>query len=113
MIHWQATEVEELAATIRAYGWQTTGVESEDGARAAKVVRADPPDVLVISLARLPSHGRRTAAYLRQVKATQALPIVFVGGTKAAVTNTREQMPDAVYARLEELSAALEALMSG
>jgi hypothetical protein len=112
VIHWQVTEVEELAATIRAYGWQTTGVESEDGARAAKAVRADPPDVLVISLARLPSHGRHTAAYLRQVKAIQALPIVFVGGTKEAVTKTREQVPDAVYVSLQGLSAALESLSS-
>jgi CheY-like chemotaxis protein len=45
-----------------------------------RVVRHDPPDAVVIDLARLPSHGREVAGILRQQTATHHLPIVFIEG---------------------------------
>jgi hypothetical protein len=36
------------------------------------------PDVLVVWLARLPSHGRATAGYVRSTAWGRAIPVVFV-----------------------------------
>lgn len=64
---------------------------------AYKKVKARPPDVLVVYLTRLPSHGRETAHMLRSVKATRDLPIIFVGGEGEALEKTKAKVPDAIY----------------
>src|SRR5688572_6503983 len=79
LFHWHAAEAEQLAAPLRAQGWQVD-VEAQDGARGSSAVKATLPDAVVIYLRRLPSHGRETAEALRSSKATRAVPIIFVDG---------------------------------
>ncbi|MBI2873336.1 MAG: hypothetical protein HYY00_09145 [Chloroflexi bacterium] len=106
LIHWKAAEADEYASALRSWGW-AVDFEAEDGARAGKLIKATPPDVVVIYLTRLPSHGRVTASYLRSSKATRHLPIVFVEGTGEAVEKTSAQVPDAVFTTSAELEKVL------
>ena len=106
LIHWNASEAEELARPLRASGWEVE-IEAEDGARACKAIRGNPPDAVVVYLTRLPSHGRDTADYLRSIKATRDVPIVFLDGKADAVEKTRAKVPDAVYTTSTELDKVL------
>ena len=111
LIHWKAAEAKAYAQALRDAGWQIAGIETEDGARAGKAIRADPPDAVVIYLSRLPSHGRETADGLRSLKATRSVPIVFVDGQGEALEKTRAKVPDAIYTSSGELAAALSRLV--
>lgn len=112
LIHWHRGEAARHADALRRAGW-TVEVEAEDGARAAERIAAEPPDAVVIYLARLPSHGRETAHYLRTRYPPEDLPIVFVGGDEEQVARTRERVPEATFVGEEGLLAALESLAAG
>lgn len=111
LVQWDAPSAEARAAALRADGWEVE-VESQDGARAYRLIRATPPDVVVIDLARKPSHGRETAHALRTLKATRHLPIVFVDGTEEAVEKTQAKVAEAVFTTSAELRSVL-VLLSG
>jgi hypothetical protein len=66
------------------------------------------PDVLVVYLTRLPSHGWETATYLRSLKVTRELPIIFVGGNDEPLAKTREKVPDAIFVNPDEIKVALD-----
>lgn len=106
LIHWDAVEAEERAERLRAEGWEVE-TEAEDGADAAERIRADVPAAVVISLDRLPSHGRETAHYLRSRYGESELPIVFVDGDEEKVEAARERVPEAVFTTSDELPDVL------
>lgn len=106
LIHWNASEAEEHSKRLRAYGWDLD-VESRDGARAFAFIKEARPDVVVIYLTRLPSHGCATAHALRSLKATRDLPIVFVGGNEESVEKVRSKVPDGIFIAPEELEKAM------
>ncbi len=107
LIHWNAAESEALATELRKDSWQVT-IEAEDGGRAVRSIKADPPEAVVIYLTRLPSHGRETAHALRAFKATRHIPIVFVGGEGEALEKTKAKAPDAIYTSESRLSGVLD-----
>lgn len=69
--------------------------------------RDDAPDAFVVDLTRSPSHGRAIGMALRKSPAARALPLVFAGGSDAAVATVRATLLDVVYATWDELPAAL------
>jgi len=87
-------------------GW-TVDWESDDGDRAEQRILADPPDVVVIYLTRLPSHGRETGHALKEIEGTREIPLVYVDGSEAAIDRTRNMIPDAVYTTTEKLDKIL------
>lgn len=105
-IHWNETEAEAQAQAFRDQGWDVR-LEAKDGARASRRIEGDPPNVVVISLTRLPSHGRETAAYLRSRRAGRGVPIVFVDGTEDAVEKAAAKVPEAIYTTTPELQVVL------
>lgn len=109
-IHWHPAEARANADAIRKLGF-TVEVEAEDGARACKHMSEDPPNAVVISLARLPSHGRETAKALALIKATRDIPVLFVGGNEDAIEKARAAVPSAEFATPEELELALARLI--
>ena len=111
LVHWNAAEAEQLAEGLRAEGWQVD-VEAEDGQRACRRILADLPLAVLVSLARLPSHGRKTAAYLRTRPGGATLPILFVGGTGETRQKTLEAVPDARFMSPDGLTEALNNLAS-
>lgn len=106
LIHWNAAEAEEYAHRLRSEGWNVE-YETEEGAQAIRRIRENPPDAVIISLSRLPSHGRETADGLRAYKATRDIPIVFVDGREEAVEKTKAKVPDALYTVSDQLSQVL------
>ena len=106
LVHWREAEAEVLAKEIRNMGW-TVDWESDDGAKVGKRIRADPPDVVVIYLTRLPSHGRETGHSIKDIEHMQRIPLVYVDGSDEAVERTRNIVPDAVYTTTEQLDKTL------
>lgn len=96
LIHWNAREAADMARPLQLAGWSVE-IESQDGARASRRILADPPQAVVISLARLPSHGRETASYLRSELDEERLPILFIDGRSDKVELVREAVPDATF----------------
>lgn len=109
LIHWNADEAENLAGPYRNAGWKVE-LESADGARACKRIIADMPDVVVIYLNRLPSHGRETAAGLRSSRKGKGIPIIFVEGKPEKVEIVKKKFSDAVFTTSEDLENVLKRL---
>lgn len=106
LVHWREAEAQVLAQEIRNMGWNVD-IETNDGARAGQRIKADPPDVVVIYLSRLPSHGRETGHALRALKSTKDIPLVYVDGNDEAIIRTKTVVPDAIYTTTEELDRTL------
>jgi hypothetical protein len=94
LLHWNEAEGNERASALRSAGhdvllhWST---EKHPPLKDAL------PDVAVISLDRLPSHGRSVAEWLWEAKKRQHIPIIFSGGEASKVAATRRKFPKAVY----------------
>lgn len=110
LIHWHREEAEERAERLRAAGHRVDTYWHTDGT-GARAVRDNPPDVFVIDLTRLPSHGRNSAVWLRQQKPTRSVPIVFVGGEPEKVDRARELIPDATFVEWRRIRGAVRSAL--
>ena len=88
LIHWNAAEVAEKAASLEAAGYAVDARPMEPA--HLREMRADPPRAVVIDLSRLPSQSRDIAVALRASKGTRHLPLVFVGGEPEKVEKIKE-----------------------
>ena len=110
IIHWKPEEAAPLVQACRQGGMEAeydTGDVS--GAAVGRALRQNPPDVVVIDLSRLPSHGREIAVWMRSVKATRHIPIVFVNGEAEKVEKVREILPDAAFTTTARVRSAVAA----
>ncbi|MBE0409112.1 MAG: hypothetical protein IBX69_05200 [Anaerolineales bacterium] len=98
-----------MADSLALSGWDVD-LEVEDGSRAFSQIKQSQPRCVVVSLARLPSHGRQTALVLRTSAATRHIPILFVDGKAAAVELALEIVPTALHTTHAELRIALSNL---
>ncbi len=80
-------------------------------ARALRRALGGPPAALIISLSRLPSHGRETATARRQGRAQASPPIPLIGGQPTQVARVRQREPDAHYLEECQLAATIAALL--
>src|SRR5215813_6765973 len=94
VIHRQPTEAIERAHRLRAQGFAAEPY-SALGSRGFRLIRAHPPDAILIDLTTLPSYGRYMGAMLREQKATRAIPLVFLEGDPEKTVRVRETLPDA------------------
>jgi CheY-like chemotaxis protein len=106
LVHWHEAEAHDLAATLKEAGFRVE-VEARDGARAVARAASMPAEVVVISLRRVPSHGRETARELQARVATRHIPIVFVDGPPAKQNAVRRVVPAASFVSWSELSGEL------
>jgi len=106
LIHWKAGEARARAEQLEAAGFRVefSLLSPPDLFRKLK---SDPPDAVVIDLARLSSHGREIAGALRKQKATRHVPLVFVEGEAEKVARIKALMPDAVYTSWSRIRSAL------
>jgi hypothetical protein len=65
------------------------------------------PEAVVISLDRLPAHGRAVAEWLWEAKKRRQIRLIFAGGQPEKVEVAREKFPEAQFASWEELPAVL------
>lgn len=106
-VHWRPSEAGPLLDAVRAAGAEVTFCEAGSGPAITSAIRANPPDVVVIDLSRLPSHGKEIAVWLRGRKATRHLPIIFVDGDPLKVATLRELLPDAIFTEASGVASAL------
>jgi hypothetical protein len=106
LFEWQAEAAEKRAAALRAAGWAVE-MECEDGARGVRRVLDQQPAMVVLDLARRPSHSRECAAALRNYRATRRIRLVFVDGTPAEQARTAEKIRDAIFISSEMLVVRL------
>jgi len=106
LIHWHDGEARAHIDQLTALGYRAEGGRPV-GPASLKALRDDPPDVCVIDLSRLPSHGRDVALGLRQSKATRRVPLLFLEGDPQKVARLRRLLPDAVYATWRGVRGAL------
>ncbi len=106
-VHWDESEAHDVARRLIAGGHEVTvHWAAGEGMQADSV-----PEVLVVSLERLPSHGRAVAQWLWSAQYRRAIPIVFVGGAPERVERAREQFGDAVFCGEHELAAVVTGLV--
>lgn len=79
LVQWKRVEAPERIASIEAAGYTASG--GEVGTAELRALRADPPDVVLVDLSRLPSHGRNVALALGTSPKARHVPIAFVEGT--------------------------------
>lgn len=106
LFHWKAQEAKPFLEALRAAGHRVA-YDEKIGPGIFPKIRASPPEVFVIALTRLPSHGREVATFLRGSKSTRYVPIVFADGEPEKVAAIRRQIPDAVYTSFNHLGAAV------
>lgn len=112
LIHWNESEAAERAQRLRAAGHRVSVHWRQDG-EGWSDVRLHPPEAVVLDLARLPSHGRATAMWLRQTKATRAVPLVVVEVDPQKTEAVRKLVPDAEFTTWRGIrGAVLRALRS-
>lgn len=110
-VHWDRVECLADVQVLRDAGhrvrhqWRS---ETGEGAKVWNEVKRTPPDVLVISLDRLPADGRRIAAVTREVRSLRDLPLVFVGGDEATLETARNEFPSARFVTRETLVETVE-----
>jgi CheY-like chemotaxis protein len=78
VVHWKAAEAGAMCRALRAAG-HTVDYDEKLDSGGLRCFRQSPPDVIVIDLSRLPSHGREVATALRAMKDTRHIPIIAVG----------------------------------
>jgi hypothetical protein len=106
LIHWNGDEGRERQRQLRSLGHEVDFDEVQ-GPGLAPLLRSGSPDVYVIDLTRLPSHGRQVAMWLRRTKTTRHTPIVFLDGDPAKVANLKTLLPDASYTSMRGVERAI------
>ena len=93
-LHWNEKELKkriaalkELKLTIKSH-WST-----DHTVKWGETL----PDIFVISLDRLPSHGRQYAEWLWEAKKRQHIPVIFADGQPEKIEVTKAKFPKAIY----------------
>lgn len=109
LVHWNQEETRFYAAGLQSLGYAVE-TESDDGAKGYRRIKASPPDVVIIYLARLPSHGRETALALPTTESLCDLPLVFVGGKPKVVEQIKPLFPGAEFTSQDDINIAISGL---
>jgi DNA-binding response OmpR family regulator len=104
-IHFNETELKEKIRPLKEAGYK---VESHFSTDTTANFRDNLPDVLVVCLDRLSSHGRTYAEWLWEAKKRQHIPIIFCGGKPEKTITVKEKLPKAIFCRNEDLLSTLE-----
>ena len=107
LICWKPDLARERTEHLESAGFRVVGTPPESG-RIVGAVRDLAPDVVLIDLDRVPSHGHAVGVVLRQSAAVRRIPLVFAGGSPDKVAVIRREIPDAVYTPWEKVAPALK-----
>lgn len=106
LVHWNEAEALERAQKLARLGHEVTTLwNSKDSSQFKPKGKA--PELLVIDLERIPSHGREIAGYFRRQKTTRNVPILFLGGDEEHIAKTRKLLPDATFAEWRSIKIGI------
>ncbi len=107
LFHWQDAVSPGVLARLDAAGFHVQP-HRPAGPSLLQDVAVAAPVAILIDLDRRPATGRDLALFLRQRKATRALPLILVGGDPAPVAAMRDLLPDATYTPWADIVPALQ-----
>jgi CheY-like chemotaxis protein len=107
IIHWNPAEAAARADRLARQGFDTYCFTDQRDGAGFRALRENPPDAVVIDLARLPSHGQAVGIALREQKATRMVPLVFIEADPEKTARVRGLLPDAVFTTWPRIGAAL------
>ncbi len=90
---------------------KTKAVSNHRSPRIAAKLADNLPDVMVVSLDRLPSHGRAYAGWLWEAKKRQHIPLVFAGGQPDKVAVARDLFPKAIFCATQEVPKVVNGIL--
>jgi hypothetical protein len=93
-IHFNEKELKEKIQLLKKAGYS---VNYHFSTETVADLKNYLPSALVISLDRLPSHGRQYAEWFWEAKKRQHIPIVFCGGEPEKISITKEKFPKAIF----------------
>src|SRR5262249_43765133 len=109
LISWNEADAAARARILRRAGYHVISDPPENAGGMVRYFRELSPDVVVIDLDRLPSHGRELGLSLRASKSTSHLRLLFVGGLPEKIELVRAAIPDAIFTPWHsDLAAAIE-----
>jgi hypothetical protein len=97
LICWNEADAASRSDILRRAGYHVIADPPENPGGMVRYFRDLSPDVVVIDLDRLPSHGRELGLSLRASKSTSHLPLVFAGGVPEKVAIIRTALPDVIF----------------
>jgi len=104
-IHFSEAELKEKIQPLKKAGYK---VEYHFSTETTANFKDNLPDVLVICLDKLPSHGSRYAEWLWEAKKRQHIPVIFCGGKPEKVITVKEKLPKAIFCSNEKVFTTLE-----
>lgn len=106
-IHWHEQEALPTAERLKVNG-HTVRIHSD---AKAKIDFTAVPEALIVSLERLPSHGREIADYFATTKKLMNVKLFFIGGKQDVVDLACDRVPAALAcANIEELIEHLDGI---
>jgi hypothetical protein len=107
-IHFNEAELKQRLQQLAGTGLQLSGHWStEEPAKFADGL----PDIFVVSLDRLPSHGSQYVQWIWEAKKRRHIPVIFVDGKPDKVDATKVKFPQAVYCSSHELPATIKRIL--
>lgn len=104
-LHWNKEELDDRIDPLVRAGFDVSGHwKAETGTKIAEPY----PAAFIISLDRLPSHGKAVAEWIWEAKKRQGIPIVFEGGQADKVDAIRQKFPRAIFCQTGEVVEALD-----
>ncbi len=98
LVHWNEAEAKERAGLLSKAGVEVAGMAWSGGEVMKTLKKCSPVDAIIISLERLPSHGRVVGAFLRQTKSTRSLPLIYVEcPDPEKLAKVKAALPDAQF----------------
>jgi CheY-like chemotaxis protein len=110
LILWNSEDAQDRALMLTAAGYRIDAT-IPSSSKSIRLLGENPPDVVVVDLARLPSQGRDIAMLLRQNSRTRNIPLVFVEGDPIKVERVKQLLPDAVFARWTNILSSIRSAM--
>jgi hypothetical protein len=107
LVHWNESEAQERAFAIAKHGHKVTTLCKSEKENLVAIC-GSPPELFVIDLSRLPSQGGELAGYFRRIKSTRQVPILFVDGGAECVPRVRNLIPDADFAKSDDIKNAIK-----
>ncbi len=107
VVHWNPAEAAVRAERLRGEGFEASCFTDQRDGAGFRALRENPPEAVVIDLARLPSHGQAVGIALRGQKATRMVPLVFIQADPEKTARVRGLLPDAVFTTWPRIGAAL------
>ena len=106
LVHWSRDEAAERAQKLTKLGHDVvTLCDNKDSSQFKP--KGARPELFVIGLDRIPSHGREIAGYFRRQKSTRNVPILFLGGDAEQIARTRKLLPDAAFGKWRSIKTAI------